>query len=273
MSSSYVSLRIEREGSLAEVILTGPGRGNPMGPELFNELPNAMATLDADDEIRVVLIRGEGTVFSTGLNLMSAFSELGPLVAGNPGARTRRSLLELIRRWQDAMTALERCRKPVVAVIDGWCLGGAIDLVSACDVRVCSTEARFGVREVRMGIVADLGTLQRLPRIVGEGNARQLALTGDDFDAAHAQRIGLVTDVVSRETLLDHGRALARRIGAQPPLVVEGIKEIMNASAHLTVEQGLRLVSTWNSAFLPSEDLAEAFSAFAEKRDPEFKGN
>lgn len=272
-NETFVSLRIENHGPRAEVVLLGPGRRNSMGPELFNELPRAMAQLDANDEVRVVLLRGEGTVFSTGLDLMSAFGELGPLVAGQPGPFERRNLLALIRRWQDAVTSVEKCRKPVVAAIDGWCLGGAIDLACACDVRIASDAAKFGVREVRMAIVADLGTLQRLPKIVGQGHARQLALTGDDFDSAHALRIGFVTETVESDRLVDHARALCDRIAGHPPRVVEGIKQVMNDCDGLSVEQGLRYVSAWNAAFLPSEDLGEAFSAFAEKRPPKFSGN
>lgn len=272
-NETFVSLRIETHGPRAELVLLGPGRGNSMGPELFEELPRAMARLDADDDVRVVLLRGEGNVFSTGLNLMSAFGELGPLVAGQPGPSERRNLLALIRRWQEALTSVEKCRKPVVAAIDGWCLGGAIDLACACDIRVASDAAKFGVREVRMAIVADLGTLQRLPKIVGQGHARQLALTGDDFDSAHALRIGFVTETVEAAKLLDHARDLCDRIGAHPPRVVEGIKQVMNDCDGLSVEQGLRYVATWNAAFLPSEDLGEAFSAFAEKRPPKFSGN
>lgn len=269
-NEGFVSLRIERDGARAEVVLLGPGRGNAMGPELFEELPRAMATLDADDTVRVVLLRGEGSVFSTGLDLGSAFTDLGPLVAGTPGAASRRQLLALIQKWQAAVTSVERCRKPVVAAIDGWCLGGAVDLACACDVRVSSQSAKFGVREVRMAIVADIGTLQRLPKIVGQGHARSLALTGDDFDAAEALRIGFVTEVVP--SVLEHARALSDRIAGHPPLVVEGIKQVMNACDGLTVEQGLRHVAVWNAAFLPSEDLGEALSAFVEKRAPKFTG-
>lgn len=271
--STYLSLRIEKRDACAELVLVGPGKGNPMGPELFDELPRAMAEFDADDAVRVVLVRGEGRVFSTGLNLMTAFTDLGPLVAGQPGVQARRTLLALIQRWQDALSSLERCRKPVVAAIDGWCLGGAVDLACACDVRVASTEARFGVREVRMAIVADIGTLQRLPKIVGQGHARRLALTGDDFDAAEALRIGFVTETVAADELLDHARALCDRIAGHPPRVVEGIKQVMNACDGLTVEQGLRHVAVWNAAFLPSEDLGEALSAFVEKRAPRFTGD
>lgn len=171
------------------------------------------------------------------------------------------------------MTCVAACRKPVIAAIAGWCIGGGVDLATACDVRLCAADARFSVREVKLAMVADVGTLARLPAIVGQGHARLLALTGDDLDAARALRIGLVEDVYdTHAALFDAAGALGRRIGANAPLVVQGVKQVLNAASERAAAESLRTVALWNAAFLPSHDLREAMSAFVEKRAPRFEG-
>ncbi len=267
------AVRIEREGHVAEVVLLGPGKGNAQGPAFWRELPVVFKSLDEDPEVRAVLLRGSGANFSYGLDVAGMMGDLGPLLQGENLAAGRTALLSLITRMQGAMDAVAACRKPVIAAIHGWCLGGAVDLISACDIRVCSTDARFGIREVRLAITADMGSLQRLPRIIGDGQTRRLALTGEDFDAARALRIGLVSDVYeTQELLLEQARRIAKAVADNPPLVVQGIKQVMNFGQNKPVEDGLRYVALWNAAFLQSEDFAEAVTAFLERRAPEFKG-
>jgi enoyl-CoA hydratase len=200
------------------------------------------------------------------------FAELGPLVAGGL-AEERTQLRELVLRLQRATNAVAACRKPVVAAVQGLCIGGGLDVITACDIRLASKDARFSVREVKVAMVADLGTLQRLPRIVGEGHARELCLTGRDIDAERALRIGLVNDLYETpEALWDAGRALCAELAANPPLVVSGVKTVMNERVRAEDEAGLRYVAVWNAAFLPSADLGEALAAFVEKRAPRFTG-
>jgi enoyl-CoA hydratase len=273
---TYEALRVERRESFAEVVLLGPGKGNAMGPAFWREVPRVFAELDRDDAVRAVVVRGDGKQFTFGLDLPAMMNELGPKIAPSPEgamAKTRTELYELILELQEAFNAIERCKKPVIAAIHGWCIGGGIDMISACDVRVASRDAKFSVREVRVAMVADLGTLQRLPRIVGEGHARELALTGRDFDADRAQRIGLVNDLYDDpEACFEAARALARSIADNPPLVVQGVKRVLNERDGKTIAEGLRHVAVWNSAFLPSKDLGEAFAAFFERRSPKFRG-
>ncbi len=271
--STYESVRVERDGHVAEVVLLGPGKGNAMGPAFFRELPAVFDGLDRDPEVRAVVLRGEGGVFSFGLDLRAMAGELFQHVAPGNLARERTKLLELIGELQKAADAVERCRKPVVAAVAGPCIGGGVDLVAACDVRIAAKTARFSVREVKLAIVADLGSLQRLPRIIGHGHTRELAFTGKDIDAERALRIGLVNDVYEDEAaLLDAARSLARDIAKNPPLVVQGTKQVLGFADARAQAEGLRFVAVWNSAFLASEDLQEAFTAFAEKREPAFKG-
>lgn len=273
---TYEALRVERRESFAEVVLLGPGKGNAMGPAFWREVPRLFAELDRDDSVRAVIVRGDGKQFTFGLDLPAMMNELGPKIAPSPEgsmAKTRTELYELVLELQESFNAIERCKKPVIAAIHGWCIGGGIDMISACDVRVASRDAKFSVREVRVAMVADLGTLQRLPRIVGEGHARELALTGRDFDADRALRIGLVNDLYDDpEACFEAARALARSIADNPPLVVQGVKRVLNERDGKTIAEGLRHVAVWNSAFLPSKDLGEAFAAFFERRPPKFRG-
>lgn len=274
MDGTYKSLRIEKNEGVAELVLTGPGKGNAMGPDFWREMPEVIRALDADDSVRVVLVRGEGSHFTYGLDLMGMMESLGPLFMGEGNlALERTKLLKLIGDMQQATEGLARCRKPVIAAIHGWCIGGGMDLIAACDFRYCSQDAKFSLREVKVGIVADLGALQRLPRIIGEGNTRELAYTGGDVDSARALRMGLVNEVFpTPEALLTEARATARRIADNAPLVVQGAKQVMEYCADKSIADGLRYVAVWNSAFLQSHDLAEAFSAFAERRPPRFQG-
>jgi enoyl-CoA hydratase len=261
------------EDGIADVSLLGPGKGNAMGPAFWRECPELFDELDADDDVRVVLLRGSGANFSYGLDLMAMASELGELLTGEPGARERTKLLDVIAHMQAAPDRISRCRKPVIAAVQGWCIGGGLDLISACDIRLCSGDARFSLREVKVAMVADIGSLQRLPAIIGEGATRELAFTGKDIDAERARGIGLVSDVYETpDALLTAARALAADIAANPPLVVEGIKRVMDDRVRSELDEGLRRVATWNAAFLPSRDLMEAIGAFAERRPPKFEG-
>ncbi|HYO55406.1 crotonase/enoyl-CoA hydratase family protein [Archangium sp.] len=274
MAAAYQSLRIEQADGIAEVVLTGPGKGNALGPDFWREMPEVLRALDADDSVRVVLLRGDGAHFTYGLDLMAMMESLGPLLMGESNlALERTKLLQLIERMQGATEGLARCRKPVLAAVHGWCIGGGINLIAACDFRYCSREAKFSLREVRVGIMADLGALQRLPRIIGEGNTRELAYTGGDIDAERALQMGLVNQVFATpEELLAEARSTARKIADNPPLVVQGAKQMMEYCADKSVADGLRYAAVWNSAFLQSNDLAEAFAAFAERRPPRFQG-
>ncbi|MEJ2866174.1 crotonase/enoyl-CoA hydratase family protein [Actinomycetospora sp. OC33-EN08] len=241
-----------------------------MTPAFFDELPRAVAALDDDPGTRAVVVTGADGRFSYGLDLMAAAGSLGP-VLGDPTAANREAFLRHLRGLQASITAVADCRTPVVAAVQGWCVGGGVDLITAADIRVASADAVFSVREVRMAMVADLGSLQRLVGIVGDGHLRELALTGDDVDAAEAQRIGLVNRVYATpDELAGAAVELASRIAANSPLVTRGVKDVLDAERGPRVEAGLRYVAAWNAAFLPSADLQEAFTAFAEKRKPQF---
>ena len=258
---------------IAEVVLTGPGKGNAMGPDFWRELPEIFGHIDTDPEVRAVVLTGAGKHFSFGLDLVAMGGTLANVLADNAKAAARTEFLESLRKLQAGITAVADCRKPVGAAVSGWCIGGGVDLICAADVRYASADAKFSIREVKVGMVADVGTLARLPYIIGDGHMRELALTGKDIDAARAEKIGLVNDVADdQDAVLALARATAREIADNPPLVVHGIKDVLDHSRSAAVHDSLRYVAAWNSAFLPSEDLSEAITAVFEKRKPEFKG-
>lgn len=269
--AGLVSLKVDRAAAVAEVTLLGPSKGNAMGPDFWRELPLVFEALDADPEVRAIVLTGSGANFSYGLDLPAMMGGWAPMLGGDAGPRT--AFLKEVRKLQDGVTAVAESRAPVIAAVSGWCIGGGVDVIAAADIRLASADAKFSVRETKVAIVADLGSLQRLAGIVGEGHLRELALTGKDIDAARAEKIGLVNDVYAdQEAVLAAARTLAEEIAANPPLVVQGVKDVLALNTRQRIADGLRYVSTWNAAFLPSKDLGEAVQAFMERRKPEFKG-
>ena len=195
MAQAYESVTVETKDHVAQVTLIGPGKGNAMGPAFWSEMPEVFATLDADRDVRAIVITGSGKNFSYGLDLPAMGGSFAPLMADGALARPRTDFHAELRRMQDAISAIADCRTPTIASVHGWCIGGGVDLISAVDIRYASADAKFSVREVRLAIVADVGSLARLPLILNDGHLRELALTGKDIDAARAEKIGLVNDV------------------------------------------------------------------------------
>ncbi len=271
--SPFVSLQIEISGGVATVALKGPGKGNRMGPDFWREMPVAFEQLDRDSRVRAIVLRGSGDHFSVGLDLMGMGAELSVLMAEPNLAAERAQLHELILRMQRSISCVAECKKPVIAAISGYCIGGGVDLITACDIRLASADVKLSVREVKLAIVADVGSLQRLPYIVGQGVARELAMTGDDLGAERALRIGLVNEVFpTREELFEKALAMAERIAKNPPLVVSGVKAVLNHGMGRPPSDSLAHVALFNAAYLPSLDLREAMTAFVEKREPRFQG-
>jgi enoyl-CoA hydratase len=253
--------------------MKGPGKGNALGPDFWREAPAVFDEIDADAEVRAVVLSGAGGNFTFGLDLIAMTSELRYALGAPAMAAERTRFLDQLTMMQRAIISLMSCRKPVVASISGWCVGAGIDIICAADVRVCSSDAMFSARAVRIGIVEDMGSLQRLPAIIGEGAARELCLTGEDFGAARAAALGLVNHVDDTpEAALVRANLIAQRIAANPPLTVQGVKRVMNERAHAAMRESLHYTALWNAAFMQSRDFAEAMSAFAEKREPRFEG-
>lgn len=272
-TDDYEAFDLTVADHVAEVTLIGPGRGNAMGPAFWSELVPIFTGIDADPDVRAVVLTGSGKHFSYGLDLAAMGGEFAPLMGEDAKAQPRTRFHDMIKRMQAGINAVADCRKPVVAAVSGWCIGGGVDLITAADIRLASADAKFSVREVRVAIVADMGSLARLPLIVGDGHARELALTGKDIDAARAEKIGLISDVYDDgDAVLAAARASAAEIAANPPLVVQGVKSVLDHSRSARVDDSLRYVAAWNAAFLPSNDLTEAMTAVFEKRPPRFAG-
>jgi Delta3,5-Delta2,4-dienoyl-CoA isomerase len=278
MAASEV-LTVETDGPVATVWLDRPDARNALGPAFWEDLPEVFAEVAAARDVRAVVVAARGPHFSVGLDLKA----MAGLLAGPGGderderapsaaARATQARAQ-IQRMQAAITAVADCPKPVVASVHGYCIGGGVDLASACDIRLASADAIFSVRETRVAIVADLGSLQRLPRIVAKGHLAELAYTGKDIPAERAAQIGLVNDVLpDAESTLKAAQALAAEIAANSPLAVQGTKAVLKACEDKSVSDGLDYVATWNAGFLQSDDLVEAMAAFMEKRPPNFTG-
>ena len=274
MAPTSEVLTLDRDSHVATLWLDSPERRNAMGPALWADLPRMMEDVSDDDDVRAVIIAARGPAFTVGLDLKT----MGSAVAGDGGGGTseaarRRTALRGIKRLQASINAVADCPKPVIAAVHGYCIGGGIDLICACDVRLASADATFSVRETKIAIVADLGTLQRLPAIVSKGHVAELAYTGKDISAERAAEIGLVNHVLpDADACQKAAHEMAVEIASNSPLAVQGTKAVLRASEGRTVEEGLDYVGVWNAAFLASNDLTEAFTAFLEKRPPSFTG-
>jgi enoyl-CoA hydratase len=263
-------MAIELNEGLAEITLNRPERSNAINQAMWQELRMAFCWADESDEVRVVMLSGAGRNFCAGIDL-AMLAGIAETVAHRDPARGREALRRVILDLQDCLSSVERCRKPVLAAIHGACIGGAIDLVTCCDMRYAAADVQFAVREIDVGMAADVGTLQRLPRLVPDGIAREMAYTGRKVDGFEAKLIGLINQLFETpEMLLDGVRQIARTIAAKSPLAIRGSKEMLNYGRDHSVADGLNYVATWNASMLTSTDLQEAMTAMRDKRPPSF---
>jgi enoyl-CoA hydratase len=280
MANEFTGIRFEKKGHIAEVILDRAEKLNAMTTKFFYEVKEAFERIEADDEIRAVVVWAEGRMFTAGLDLKEAGATIfgnGSKDSANGSSRSDASknlkVYKSVKNLQACFTAIEQCTKPTVAAVHGKCIGGGVDLVTACDVRLCSADASFSIFETKIAIVADVGTLQRITPIIGKGMAREMAFTGRFIDAERSLACGLVNQVLpDKQATIDAARAMAEEIAANSPLAVQGAKVVMNYSDEHSVEEGLEFVAQWNTSFLQSADLGEAMTAFMEKRVPVYKG-
>lgn len=253
------------------ISLLGPGKGNAMGPEFWEELPDAMDDVSQMPDVRCIIFRGSGDQFSYGLDVARMMPRIAGMASGNPMASERRKLMDQIRFMQSGFVKIHESPKPVIAAVHGWCIGGGLNMIAAADIRLCSRDARFSLREARLAITPDIGGLQFLPHLIGQGFTREMAFTGGDYDAAFAERVGLVNHVYDTpDTLFEAAGTLARQIADNPASAVQGAKEVLNYSLNKSIEDGLQYVAVWNSSQMPSVNFGEAMQATLEKRKAEF---
>ncbi len=272
MTFESAVLTIETREHVGTLWLDNEAKRNAMGPAFWDDLPTAIDAL-VDADVRAIVIAANGPHFTVGLDL-KAMGGTTARQSGESQATTRRRMYSEVKRLQDSITAVADCPVPVIAAIHGYCIGGGIDLICAADIRLGAADAKFSVRETKVAITADVGTLQRLPKIVTAGHLAELVYTGKDIDVVRSEAIGLVNRVcVDRDATIAAAHEMASEIAANSPLAVQGSKAVLRAGDSMTIQQGLDYVAVWNSAFLPSNDLGEAMMAFMEKREPKFSGD
>jgi enoyl-CoA hydratase len=264
----YRCFDVEIADSVAHLRLSRPDELNTMVPEFWRELPEIVTGISDDASARVVVLSSTGKHFSAGMDL-SVFA--GGLDAdGEPGRRHARTR-SMVKALQQSFTALEEARVPVLAACQGGVIGGAVDLVTACDVRYASTDAFFCVQEINIGMTADVGTLQRLGTVVPEGVARELAFTGRRMPAQRAYEVGLVQHVYpDHQALVDGVLETAREIAGKSPLAIWGTKVAMNFARDHGVDAALDQIADWQAGMFQPADMTEAFTAKAEGRAPGF---
>lgn len=269
MGGEYTVISFEKKGYVAEVFLDRPEKSNAMSPAFWPEIRDVFEKIDADPDIRVAVLAGKGKNFCAGLDLIASAESFGAGI----NAGEMQSFYHHILEMQESLNVIEECKKPVIAAVHAACIGGGLDLIAACDIRLASSDARFSLREAMVAMIADIGSLNRLPHIIGQGHTRELAFTAKDIDAERALRIGLLNDVYpDRDSCLAAARELADEIASAAPLAVQGAKEVLNYCLDKSIREGLEYVAARNCLVLRSADIMEAMTAFMQKRKPEFKG-
>lgn len=257
---TYETLDLEYEAHVATVWLNRPDKANSMNAPMWVELQACFEWIDSEPAIRAVILAARGKHFCAGLDL-SMFADIVPNGEQDP-ARGSEQLRLIIKRLQGNLTAIERCRKPVLAAVHAVCVGGGVDLIACCDMRYACEGAEFSIKEIDVGMTADVGSLQRLPHIVPQGIVRELAYTGRHIDAAEAYEIGLINRAyATQDDLMQDVRQIAASIAAKSPLSIRGIKETLLYARDHSVEDGLNYIATWNSGMLSQRDVMAAIGA------------
>lgn len=265
----YKAFCVELKDKIAHVQINRPDKLNAMNADFWTEIIDVFRWADETDEVRVVVLSGAGKHFSAGIDLAmlgQLASQMGPDPARNADLMRRR-----ISELQASFNAVDNCRKPVLAAVHGYCLGGGIDLITACDMRYATADAQLSIREVDMGLAADVGTLQRLPRIIGDGLARELAYTARTISGEEARQIGLVNRTYADyDALISGVFEIAAEIASKSPVAVRGTKRMLSYMRDHSIADGLEYVATWNSTMLQSADVRVAMAAFMSKQKPDF---
>jgi len=270
----YKYYLVEKRGHIAWVWLNRPEKKNAMNPPAWKETFPIFEDLDEDENIRVVIVAAKGSDFNTGLDLVEMLVELDELTSPVQSAALKKSFMKKLLKLQDGLSVIEKCRKPVIAAVHGMCFGGGLDLITACDIRLCSKDAKFSLLEASVGMVADVGVLQRIPNIIGQGHAREMAYSCRRINAEKALRINLVNEVYEDyNELLKEAESLANDIAANSPLAVENSKVVFKYGIGKSVEDGLLFNAAVSNYTIPSNDVMAAFKAFADKKKPEFTGS
>lgn len=271
VANDYETYLVDVENKIAHVRFNRPDKANSLAQTGWDELEVIFKDLDLRSDVRVIVLSGEGKNFCAGIDLemfMSFAQDFGTKDEG----RKREALRRNVHRLQAPINAIENCSKPVLAAIHRACVGGAVDIVTACDMRYCTADTFFSIEEINIGMVADLGTLQRLPKLIGEGIVRELAYTGRRLLAEEAHEHHLVNQVYDdKNAMMADVMQIAEMIASKSPLSVRGTKQVLNFSRDHSVADGLEYIATWNAAMLLSDDITEAMTAKMTGRKAEFE--
>lgn len=277
--SEHTCFEVEMSDKVAHVRLCRPDEMNSMVPAFWRELPEIVGEISDAGSARAIVLSSTGKHFSAGMDL-AVFTSGGGDVGGGDGAqraaaevgRQRADLRLSVLALQQTFTSLEEARMPVLAAVHGGCVGGAVDLVTACDLRYATADAWFCVQEINIGMTADVGTLQRLPKLIPEGIARQLAYTGERFPAQRAYEVGLVNGLFdNHDALVDGVLEVAAEIASKSPLAIWGSKQMLTYARDHSVRDGLEHIAAWQSGMFQPADMIESFAAKAEGREPAFE--
>jgi len=268
---SYQHFLFEVIDQVATITLNRPKKANALTLEAWQEMQAIFSECDNRPDIRVVIMQGAGAHFCSGIDVQVLMSPQIQ-VESNCEGRAREQLHKFILMLQDTVAAIEKCRKPVIAAVHGGCIGGGLDIAAACDLRYGTVECYFTLKETDMGLVADLGSLQRLPHIIGHGMVAEMAYTARKVPGPEALRMGLINACCeTTEELHQKVSDVASMIAAKSPLVIRGVKNALLYQRDNPVRDGLEQVATWNAATMLSADLAESLGAAMEKRTPNYE--
>jgi len=266
---AYETLSLDIAAGIAHVQFIRGAEFNTMNRAFWPEIVAVFGEIEQDPTARVVVFSAHGKHFTSGLDLNDFAA--GLMTSEGEPSRKAEALRRTVLHMQESMSVIDRCRLPVLVAVQGACIGGGIDLISACDIRYCAEDAFFSIQETNIGMTADVGTLQRLPHILPQGMVRELTYTGRRMMAAEAREWGLVNQVFADHAALLAGvMAIAAEIAAKSPIATVGNKEMLNYARDHSIADGLNYIATWNAAMLSRADLGEAFRAKQEKRDANY---
>jgi len=266
----YKSFNVTVENKIAHVQFSRPQAMNSMDKAFWVELPLCMRDIESQTDARVIVISSTGKHFSAGMDL-GVFTDGSAMPQAKDPSRVAEGIRRLVLQLQATLSSLEEIRLPVLTAIQGGCIGGALDLVCAADSRYCTEDAYFNIKETELGMTADVGTLQRLPKLIPAGIVKELAFTGRKFLAAEAQQFGLVNKVYpDQESMLAGVMEIAAQIAANSPLAVTGCKEMLNYSRDHSVQDSLKYMATWQAGMFRPNDMMKTFQAKAMKTQPDY---
>ena len=263
---------VEVNNSIAHIRFNRPEKRNSMNEDFWNLFPKEVEGLDDSGEIRALIISSTGPHFSSGIDLNMFKDDVVEEQSENELGRSRGYFIQQLKYLQNAANCLEAARFPVIAAIQGGCIGGGIDLVTAADIRLCTKDAFFIIEEINVGLAADIGTLQRLPKIIPAGIAREWAMMGEKVSADRAKEVGLVSSLHdNQEGMLENAFEIAEKLVSKTPLAMWVTKEVLNYSRDHSVKEGLDNVNLWNAATLHKEDVMTTMMSKMQKKKPEYK--